>query len=87
MFKATIAILYIFILLGSCLGAALLGIWMIWYSVDGIYYGFTKAPSSDRAGDLFGAGLLGLIGLLLLVFVVRWLVYLYRFSVGLRRKK
>jgi hypothetical protein len=49
-----------------------LGCVVLWYSIDGLHYAVTDAPSADRAGDLGSAGVATLIGLLLVLFPVRW---------------
>ena len=61
-------------LLGAacCLPLMLAGGVILCYSIDGLHYAVTKAPTVDRPGDLFSAGLATVVGLVLLVFAGRW---------------
>lgn len=50
-----------------------------WYGTDGIRYALTSAPRGDRNGDLFGASLLCVIGVVTSTFSIRWSCKLYQF--------
>lgn len=56
-----------------------LGLAFLGYGCFGVRYAFTASPSVDFAGDLWGASLMVLIGLLLASFAARW------FYLALRR--
>lgn len=43
-----------------------------WYGVEGLWYAATASPIPDRAGDFFGAGILTAIGIITVVYSVRW---------------
>jgi hypothetical protein len=51
---------------------ALAGLAAIWYGVGGMIYAATDAPKADRGGDYFSAGILSLIGALLLLYSIKW---------------
>jgi hypothetical protein len=48
------------------------GCLILWYSIDGLRYAMTEAPTADRTGDLWSAGLATVIGLVLVGFPIRW---------------
>lgn len=51
---------------------ALAGLPAIWYGLGGLIYAATDAPKADRGGDYFSAGILSLIGVLLLSYSIKW---------------
>lgn len=59
-----------------CLGFASAGALALWHGGNGLWYAATQAPSRDKAGDFFGAGLLSVIGILIGAFSIRWAVIL-----------
>ena len=64
--------------IGICILVVLLGLVAAWYGADGIHYAVSNAPSRDRDGDLFGAGVLTLIGIMFTLFGCRWSWQLFR---------
>lgn len=58
--------------LASCIGLFGCGLVAIFYGADGVRYALLKAPMVDRSEDLFGALLLGSIGILAAIFAARW---------------
>ena len=45
---------------------------VLWYGVTGLHYAIAKAPAADRLGDLGSAGLVTLVGLVLVLVPFRW---------------
>jgi hypothetical protein len=70
----------IWVVLGMtiCIFAIFCGLVAVWYGSEGIRYAIVNAPSRDRSGDIFGAGILTLIGVLFVIFGGRWAWQLYR---------
>lgn len=66
-----------------CVLAVAAGLVIIWVGGDGLWYAATQAPVFDRDGDLFEAGVVTAIGLVVLISSARWL----RDAVGRRGEK